>query len=206
MKSSDASAGPNAPWSSPAPRPPTPRVMDEARKEVAEVLQELRSPDWQPPSSRRGDWLKHIKAGDRVYLRGIPQPVEVITPLDDAGTVEVLLGTMRARMSIYQLDRPAPVHTTPSGAGIYYTRPSKKQVSRELDLHGVRVEEALEQLEGYLSDAAVAGLSSVRILHGVGTGALRNAVREHLSHHPLVRSAGRDETIAADSVTVVELT
>ena len=190
----------------PASRPPMPEVVVEAKKEVAEVRKELRSLDWQPPSSRRGDWLKRIKAGDRVYLRGIPQPVEVITPLDDAGMVEVLLGTMRARLPVHQLDRPAPVHNTPSGASIYYTRPAKKQVSRELDLHGVRVEEALEQLEGYLSDAAVAGLSSVRILHGVGTGALRNAVREYLSGHPLVRSVGRDETIVADSVTVVELT
>jgi len=57
-----------------------------------------------------------------------------------------------------------------------------------LDIRGWRVEDALEELETYLNDAALSGMSSVRIVHGKGTGALRAAVREHLAHHPLVKS------------------
>ena len=189
----------------PGYRVPQP-VMEVVRKEVAQVRRELRSSDWQPPHSRRDDWLKHLRAGDRVYLRGIPQPVEVITPPDDGGTLEVLLGTMRARLPVYQLDRPAQAHTAPLREGVYYARPVKRQINTELDLHGARVEEALDRIEGFLNDATLAGLSSVRIMHGVGTGALRNAIREFLSHNSLVKSFRRDESITYDSATLVELT
>ena len=191
----------------PLPRPvmPPPTVK-EVRKEVAQVRRELRSPDWKPPPSVRSDWLKQLSAGDRVYLRGIPRPVEVITPPDDGGTLEVLLGTMRARLPVHQLDKPARSQTTPTRDGIYYSRPVKRQVNSELNLLGVRVEEALERIEGFLNDATIAGLSSVRIIHGVGTGALRAAIREHFGHHPLVKSIGRDESTANDGVTLIELT
>ncbi len=182
-----------------------PPVVEVARKEIAQIRQELRSPEWQSPASRRSDWLEGIKSGDRVYVRGMAKPVEVITPPDETGTLQVLLGTMRARMPIYQLDRPAKAHTTPSREGIYYSRPAKKQVNRELVLLGARVDEALERLDAFLNDAAVAGLSSVRIVHGIGTGALRNAIREYLQGHPLVKSAGRDENTTSDGATIVML-
>ena len=197
-----------APLGGPPPAPPEPlppMSVDEALVEVAEVRKELQFEPWQPLPSRRGDWMEGIRAGDRVYLRGIPQPVEVITPPDAGGTVEVLLGTMRARLPSYQLDRPAPAHTTPSGAGVFYARTARRAVDPQLTLRGVKVEEALERLEGYLSDAVMAGLSSVRIEHGVGTGALRAAVREHLNHHSLVRSYRPDENARTDGVTLVEL-
>jgi DNA mismatch repair protein MutS2 len=58
----------------------------------------------------------------------------------------------------------------------------------ELDLRGQRVEEALPQVDKYLDDAFLAGMPFVRIIHGKGTGALRQAVRQQLSNHPLVRS------------------
>ena len=177
----------------------------EARRELSRVREELRSPEWQPPASRRGDWLSRIKAGDRVYMRGVPRPVEVITPPGDEGTVEVLLGTMRARLPAHQLDRPAPAHSTASGDGVFLARAHRGRAATELDLHGVRVEDALERMEGFLNDAAVDGLRSVRVMHGVGTGALRSAVREYLNGHPLVKSAGRDEGIPNDGATVVEL-
>ena len=188
--------------------PPTsapPPDVKEAQKELARVRRELRAPEWQPPSSGRRDWIRQLRSGDRVFVRGVPQPVEVITPPGDEDTVEVLLGTMRARMPAHQLARPAKDHTTTSGDGIRYSRRSKKSVGTELDIHGTRVEEALDRIDGFLSEATVAGLSSVRVMHGVGSGALRSANREYLSHHPLARSFGRDENLVNDSVTVAQL-
>ena len=192
----------------PGPVPLTPVASEAAkgtRKELTQVRRELRLPDWQPPPSRRAGWIEGIRTGDRVYLRGIPRPVEVISPPGEDGTLEVLLGTMRARLPVHQLDRAATAHTTPSGEGVYFSRATPRPETSDLDLHGVRVEEAMDRLEGFLNDAAVAGLSRVRVLHGVGSGTLRSAVREYLAHHPLVKGAGRDESIPVDSVTVVEL-
>ena len=73
-----------------------------------------------------------------------------------------------------------------AGQGIGATGP--RGVPSTLDLRGARVEEALELLDRYLDDAAMAGAGQVTIVHGHGSGALRDAVRATLSGHPLVES------------------
>jgi hypothetical protein len=85
--------------------------------------------------------------------------------------------------------------------------PLTKTVESELRLRRLTVEEALWQLDRYLYDAFMAGLFTVRIVHGKGTGALRFAIDESLAKHPLVKSyrlGGRGE--GGYGVTVVELT
>jgi DNA mismatch repair protein MutS2 len=82
-----------------------------------------------------------------------------------------------------------------------------KAVDRELLLRRLTVDEALWRLDQYLYDAFMAGLSSVRIVHGKGTGKLRHAVHESLAKHPLVKSYRLGDYGEGDyGVTVVELT
>jgi DNA mismatch repair protein MutS2 len=82
-----------------------------------------------------------------------------------------------------------------------------KPVDRELLLRRLTVEEALYRLDQYLYDAFMAGLPSVRIVHGKGTGKLRHAVHESLAKHPLVESYRLGNYGEGDyGVTVVELT
>ena len=81
-----------------------------------------------------------------------------------------------------------------------------RSVAASLDLRGARVEEALDALTGYLDDAALAGLSSVLIIHGMGTGALRDAVRREAASHPLVKSVRPGERgEGGDGATIVAL-
>jgi DNA mismatch repair protein MutS2 len=77
---------------------------------------------------------------------------------------------------------------------------------RELKLIGLRVDEALDLLEPFLNHAALGGLREVRIIHGLGTGRLRDAVRESLARHPLVEvfRAGEPHE-GRDGATVVTL-
>ena len=79
-------------------------------------------------------------------------------------------------------------------------------VPSTLDLRGARVDEALEALERYLDQAAVAGARRVTIVHGHGSGALRDAVRAALAGHPLVqewRPGERGE--GGDGASIVSL-
>ena len=62
----------------------------------------------------------------------------------------------------------------------------KKDVTGELDLHGLTVEEGLDVLDKYLDKAYLYGISPVRLVHGHGTGKLRKAIREFLKEHPHV--------------------
>jgi DNA mismatch repair protein MutS2 len=82
-----------------------------------------------------------------------------------------------------------------------------KAVDSELRLRRLTVDEALWQLDQYLDDAFMAGLSSVRIVHGKGTGKLRRAVHDSLDKHPLVKSYRLGGYGEGDyGVTIVELT
>ena len=81
-----------------------------------------------------------------------------------------------------------------------------RSVASSLDLRGARVEEALEALERYLDDASLAGLPTVTIIHGLGTGALRDAVRTEAAASPLVKSVRPGERgEGGDGATIVAL-
>jgi len=85
--------------------------------------------------------------------------------------------------------------------------PSMETVDSELALRRLTVDEALWRLDEYLYAALMAGLSTVRIVHGKGTGTLRYAVHQSLAKNPLVKSyrlGGRGE--GGYGVTIVELT
>ncbi len=81
-----------------------------------------------------------------------------------------------------------------------------RTVASSLDLRGARVDEALEALARYLDDASLAGLEQVVVIHGLGTGALRDAVREQASASPLVRSLRPGERgEGGDGATIIRL-
>jgi DNA mismatch repair protein MutS2 len=151
--------------------------------------------------SRSGGWEGRIAALDRGGRRA---------------TLEA--GGMRVTVEVDDLD-PAVGSPSDSGTGSRSTANAgatsnaaalrlarARTVASSLDLRGARVEEALEALDRYLDDASVAGLRSVTVIHGLGTGALRDAVRSAASAHPLVREARPGERgEGGDGATVVSL-
>jgi DNA mismatch repair protein MutS2 len=80
-----------------------------------------------------------------------------------------------------------------------------RSVASSLDLRGARVDEALDSLSRYLDDAGLAGLDKALIIHGMGTGALRDAVRSASADHPLVKSVRAGQRgEGGDGATIVE--
>jgi DNA mismatch repair protein MutS2 len=148
--------------------------------------------------SRSGGWEGRIAALERGGRRA---------------TLEA--GGMRVSVDVADLD-PAvggPGAVAEAGAGRARTTnvssirlARAKTVASSLDLRGARAEEALEALDRYLDDASLAGLDRVTIVHGLGTGVLRDVVREHASGHPLVRAVRAGERgEGGDGATIVEL-
>ena len=192
----------------PARLPEGGRAIPERRGELREVQRELGSTSWQPIEVKRVPWRERVKSGDRVFVRGISQPVEIISPPDAQERVEVLLGTMRAKIPAYQLERQAEGHPAAARQGVYLERAERAPVRRaphEMDLRGLRVDEALARVDTALNDTVLDGATALRIIHGKGTGALRRAIREYLADHPLVATATNGEGPGGDGVTVVRL-
>jgi DNA mismatch repair protein MutS2 len=175
------------------------------RIEIREVQRQLDSVAWKPIEVKQTPWQRSLKGGDRVYVRGISQPVEVISPPDEQDRLEVLLGTMRARIPVYQLERLADGHPVAAQQGVYLSRAPTRRTGPELDLRGLRVDEALNTVDVALNDAALDGVGELRIIHGKGTGALRRGIRDYLAGHPLVVSATDGEGSGGDGVTVVAI-
>jgi DNA mismatch repair protein MutS2 len=85
-------------------------------------------------------------------------------------------------------------------------RERKLNFKQEIDLRGMRGDEALQVVTYYIDDAILTGVSPVRILHGTGTGALRQLIRDYLHSLPGIRSY-HDEHVqfGGAGITVVEL-
>ena len=178
--------------------------------------------------SRSGGWEGRIaaleKGGTRATLEAGEMRISVATddldlvtppapPLDHDRTIG---GNARITPARAPSGRTSPrladpgVRPTPrSGAGVSIGTIGLERargVASSLDLRGARVEEALEALDRYLDDAALAGLQGVVIIHGLGTGALRDAVRNRAGTHPLVTSLRPGERgEGGDGATIIKL-
>ncbi len=179
--------------------------LAEISEEAAEATAEVAEPEPPPEPEPEPEPVRHLTVGDAVTIRSIGQRGSVLTQPDADGQVEVQVGILRITVPTDDLVRaPEPLVTitrTP-----VELRVDRGPVPRELHLRGLRVETALYELERYLDRAAVVHHEQVRIVHGKGTGAVRQAVHERLREHPLVRSFRLAEHGEGDTgVTVVEL-
>ncbi len=107
----------------------------------------------------------------------------------------------RLRIPLARL-RPSRKREPETEAPVKVVAAARGDVSDELDVRGQRAQEAREAVRSFVDDAALAGLPSVRIVHGRGTGSVRAAVRDELGGHPLV---DRHESDSADGATVAHL-
>jgi DNA mismatch repair protein MutS2 len=178
--------------------------------------------------SRSGGWEGRIaaleKGGSRATLESGEMRISVATddldlvatpPVVDhdrtiGGNARITAARAPAGRTSARLADPGPRPTRgPAGAdiGVGTLRLDRaRTVASSLDLRGARVEEALDALDRYLDDAAVAGLGQVVIIHGSGTGALRDAVRTRVTGHPLVTSMRPGERgEGGDGATIVKL-
>jgi DNA mismatch repair protein MutS2 len=136
---------------------------------------------------------------------------ELVSLPDARGEAEVQLGPLKMRVSAADIERIGRRERRATGgnAGAMISLPVLDLATApetQLDLRGRRVEEVLPDVDRYLNDAYLAGMPFVRLLHGKGTGALRQAIREELSRHPLVKSfASAEAREGGDGVTVVNL-
>lgn len=153
-----------------------------------------------------------LQIGDTVRVLSFGQNADLIGLSSDHSEAEVQMGALRLHVHVDNIERvskrKAQSNSRDDGRPnvILPKLEERPDVSSQLDMRGWRVEDALSELDSYLDDAVLSGMSSVRILHGKGTGALRSAVREQLHHHPLVKSfVSAPPQEGGDGVTIVTL-
>ena len=143
----------------------------------------------EPPKKQPDPPKVEVNVGDKVRVKKLNRFGEVIAVKSQRKTpLQILVGNMQMQADYHDVDSVHPKqkssHLSTSVLDIQYSKASA--ITDELNLHGMFVKEALDITIKYLDDAVLAGLPSVRILHGKGTGALRKAVHEELRENTLV--------------------
>ena len=181
------------------------RARTELRRRLNEHEARLRSPEETLPQEEKKS-ARPLRAGDTVQIKTMSVRAQVLSVSKD-GTVSLKAGIMTVtakedELLLLEEAKPLKQETAP----VQGTGSRLMHVPTEIDLRGMESIEAVLTAERYLDSAAMAKLKTVTIIHGKGTGALRDAVRKMLKTNKLVKSwrqglYGEGEA----GVTVVEL-
>ena len=148
-----------------------------------------------------------VAVGDKVRIKKLNRFGEVtsIAP-KSSSPLKIVVGNMHIQVAYAEIDQVQPksqvANISASVLDIQYQKANT--VQSELNIRGMLVHEALDITDKYLDDAYLAGMPTARILHGKGTGALRNAVHEELRHNPRVtKYQFAPQSQGGEGVTVV---
>jgi len=191
-------------------------VRSEAREElnaaVVQTIADSQADLGTTSSSPEAIRAEVLQPGTRIRVRGFTKPV--IFRRLDGSSAEIEAGPLRmkvARDEIVAIDQPSAgaaqnLASSPGPSVTVNSRGTESVGSEEINVIGLRVEQAVELVDKFLDNAALARRPAVRIIHGHGTGALRRGLAEFLKSHPLVaRSSAEHPDRGGNAITVVEL-
>ncbi|MGC2530423.1 MAG: endonuclease MutS2, partial [Candidatus Acidiferrum sp.] len=188
-------------------------IRSEAREElnvaVVHTISESQSDLGTSSSSQEPVRAETLQSGARVRVRGFSKPV--IFRRLDGSSAEIEAGPLRMKVGLEEItgiESSAAAMSAPAASRnvTVTSQAGEGAASGEINVIGMRVEEATDRVDKYLDEAALAHQTRVRIIHGHGTGALRRGLAEFLKTHPLVqRTSFETEEHGGKAITVVEL-
>ncbi len=169
------------------------RWVHEREREAAELRKTQERPTRiQPDGARTPLTLEQLVPGTVAYSQSLGTDVVVLALEQDRSRVWVAHRGIRVRIApqdLFASDRPAPSAGGEREVAAAATQAAVAEtVAGELDLRGLDREAGRGRLEAHLDRALLAGVTRIRIIHGKGTGALRDEVQRLLAHHPQVES------------------
>lgn len=150
---------------------------------------------------------KDLKMGESVEVMSLNQQGTVLSNPDDKGNVDIQVGIMKVTVNISNLRRTDLDQSTKNIQPSNRVKSNKgKLIKQELDLRGKNIEEGILEVDKYLDDAYISGLKEVYVIHGKGTGVLREGIKNYLKTHKHVKSMRIGKYgEGGDGVTVVEI-
>ena len=154
---------------------------------------------------RKGGKVEGLRVGDWVRVLGLNRVGIVREVYSEPKKADVQVENVRVRVPFHDLERSGPqLHeATTENGGPKYEAAVERGGRSEINVIGLTVEEALPVVDKFIDDALLGGLEEVDIIHGIGTGRLRQAIGEHLKHHRNVKRFGAKDVMKS-GVTVVE--
>ena len=158
----------------------------EAKRKLQGNLDKLAEPMVKQESGQEGAPLQKVTLGQTVLITSLGCTGSVLALPDKNGEVQLQVGLMKMKQPLSALRAAGKAEAPKKEKNRRAIQVSARQVDLELDVRGQLPEEALDNVDKYLDDCMMAGVSEVSIVHGKGTGVLRNEIAQHLRHHPHV--------------------
>lgn len=165
------------------------QMLEEERMKIKNKLESL-DKHVEKSNDDLGEKLKTVKEGQEVYLPSFGQKVIVISKPDNKGEVQVQAGIMKINVKVDDLRKSKITEEEKKKAKINRreVKLNLRNVSTSVDLRGMDAEEAIYNVDKYLDDAYLGGLKEITIIHGKGTGVLRNTITDMLKRHSHVKA------------------
>ena len=186
--------------------------MEKERERLRKKMDAARSGmKMEPQKPRKQHKPGDFKLGESVKVLSMNLTGSVTSLPDSKGNVTVQMGILRSQVHISDLEiieeKPSYTAKQMQKTGTGKLKMGKSfSVSPEINLLGKTVDEAVAELDKYLDDASLAHLSTVRVVHGKGTGALRSGIHSYLKRQKHVKSFRLGAFGEGDAgVTIVEL-
>lgn len=200
------------------------KIVSEAKKKERPLLKEAqRSLEavervWSthlPPPSEKREPIETLSVGQVVTLSSLHQEGVVLTVDNALKRAEVLVGEKRIKTHFDALEftkgrkiphppPPLPAKTSPSPEES--PPPLEEEIATRINVIGMTVDEALPIVDRAIDHALIKGVERIEIIHGLGTGRLKEGIRKHLKNHSYVKSFGSDDTSRSGAgVTQVEI-
>lgn len=200
------------------------KIVSEAKKKERPLLKEAqRSLEavervWSthlPPPSEKREPIETLSVGQVVTLSSLHQEGVVLTVDNALKRAEVLVGEKRIKTHFDALEftkrrktlhppPPLPSKTSPSPEES--PPPLEEEIATRINVIGMTVDEALPIVDRAIDHALIKGVERIEIIHGLGTGRLKEGIRKHLKNHSYVKSFGSDDTSRSGAgVTQVEI-
>ncbi|MEO2603255.1 endonuclease MutS2 [Clostridium butyricum] len=178
--------------------------LEEERKKLKDSL-EHKEKGLHNMKENEGEPITNVTLGMEAFLPSLNQTVVIISMPDNRGDVQVEAGIMKINVKLKDL-RKTKVTKQEKVKKKREVKLNLSNIESRVDLRGMDSEEACYKTDKYLDDAYRANLGEVTIVHGKGTGVLRNAITAMLKRHPHVKSFRLGVYgEGGDGVTVVEL-
>lgn len=186
--------------------------MEKERERLRKKMAKTRSGMTPEPAKPKKQYKpSDFKLGESVKVLSMNLIGSVVSLPDAKGNLDVQMGILRSKVNISDLEiideKPNYLQKTAKRTGKGKIKMNKSlTVATEINLLGKTVDEAVAELDKYLDDASLAHLSSVRIVHGKGTGALRQGIHKYLKRQKHVKSFRLGAFGEGDAgVTIAEL-
>jgi DNA mismatch repair protein MutS2 len=181
------------------------RAQLEERRKAARAIKEKIAAHFDRGKTKK-EIIKELEVGQRVRLADVKKGGVVIRADNALKKAEIQIGNVRIRASFKELELVEEKEAREESADTSWRKVITSRSSSQVNVIGMRVDEAIPVVEKAIDNALLNGFSELEIIHGIGTGRLRKAIREYLKEHSSVKEfKSGDPKKGGHGVTIVEI-